>query len=142
MRTALEITTRPVPRGEDEIPQSEILLQGSPTGKLVNGTTLEAAVQWRDCYLLLMTNDSKTCNRLSSAASVPRTPKFTDSCWPRESLTAAPDLQTQLADPARIKSLCAKRRAWVVRCAATATSKICIRQPAARVIVGVCQKQV
>jgi hypothetical protein len=65
MRTAPEITTRPVPRGEDEIPQSEILLQGSPTGKLVNGATLEAAVQWRDCYLLLMTNDIPYEERLS-----------------------------------------------------------------------------
>jgi hypothetical protein len=57
MRIAPEITTRPVPRGDDEAPQSEVLAQRSPTGKLVNGATLEAAIQWRDCYLLLMTND-------------------------------------------------------------------------------------
>ena len=41
---------------EDERPRSEIFLNDKPTGKFVSGAFLEAAFQWRDWYLLLLTN--------------------------------------------------------------------------------------
>jgi hypothetical protein len=57
MRLAPEVSVRLVTQSDDEIPKSEILLRQAPTGKYVSGAVLEAAVQWRDCYLLLLTND-------------------------------------------------------------------------------------
>jgi hypothetical protein len=57
MHIASQLSTRLVPQPEDEIPRSEILLRGAPTGKQVNGAVLEAAIAWRDCFLLLLTND-------------------------------------------------------------------------------------
>lgn len=42
---------------EGERPRSEIFLNDKPTGKFVSGAFLEAAFQWRDWYLLLLTND-------------------------------------------------------------------------------------
>ncbi|MDR0775624.1 MAG: hypothetical protein LBE81_03175 [Azonexus sp.] len=58
MRIASELTTKPVHGvGEDEVPTSEVLIHGTPTGKLVSGKILEAAVQWENRYLLFMTDD-------------------------------------------------------------------------------------
>lgn len=57
MRLAPEITTRRVVQDEDESPASEILLRAVPTGKFVAGAILEAAIHWRDQYLLLLSND-------------------------------------------------------------------------------------
>jgi hypothetical protein len=42
---------------ENAVPESEIILRGTPTGKTVNGAVLEAAVAWEDFYLLLTTDD-------------------------------------------------------------------------------------
>lgn len=58
MRTAVELTTKRVDRsGDDEMPKSEILINGKSTGKLVSGMVLEAAVQWENFFLLFMTDD-------------------------------------------------------------------------------------
>ena len=58
LRTASELTTRRIGgQGADEIPVSEILLNGRGVGRRVPGAVLEAAVKWRDCYLLFMTDD-------------------------------------------------------------------------------------
>lgn len=42
---------------EGEVPMSDILLDGSPTGTCVAGALLEAAVQWNNFYVLFMTYD-------------------------------------------------------------------------------------
>lgn len=53
-----EFSLRPTPMlGEEQMPQSEIVLQGIATGKLVDGAVLEAAVKWRGGYLALVTDD-------------------------------------------------------------------------------------
>jgi hypothetical protein len=58
MRIASELTIRLVREGDNEtVPESEILLNGRPSGKLVLGAWLEAAVQWQNYYLLFMTDD-------------------------------------------------------------------------------------
>jgi hypothetical protein len=59
MRIAAELTTRRIHgTGEGEVPSSEVLVDGTPTGKRVSGAVLEAAVQWEDRYLLFMTDDA------------------------------------------------------------------------------------
>lgn len=53
-----ELTTKLINTySETEIPKSEILLAGIPTGKIVPGAFLEAAVSWDNFYLLFMTDD-------------------------------------------------------------------------------------
>lgn len=42
---------------EGERPRCEIFLNDKPTGKFVSGAFIEAAFQWGDWYLLLLTND-------------------------------------------------------------------------------------
>jgi hypothetical protein len=55
---APEVTTRPVAgAGEDAIPESEVLLAGAPTGRVVPGAVLEAAVRWDGRLLLFLTDD-------------------------------------------------------------------------------------
>lgn len=39
------------------MPQSEFFIQGQPTGKLVDGAILEAAVSWGDYCLAFVTDD-------------------------------------------------------------------------------------
>lgn len=39
------------------MPQSEILVQEQPTGKLIDGAILEATVRWGDYYLAFVTDD-------------------------------------------------------------------------------------
>lgn len=39
------------------MPQSEIVIRGEPTGKLIDGAILEAAVSWGHCYLAFVTDD-------------------------------------------------------------------------------------
>ncbi|MDR2852308.1 MAG: hypothetical protein LBV61_04535 [Burkholderiaceae bacterium] len=58
MRIASELTAR-LARGanDDEIPESEVLVNGTSTGKRISGAILEAAVQWENRYLLFMTDD-------------------------------------------------------------------------------------
>jgi hypothetical protein len=75
-----ELTVKLVNAESDtENPQSEIILDGQSTGKIVTGSVLEAAVSWQDFYLLLLTSDipneemldihllDKKLNRLDSA---------------------------------------------------------------------------
>lgn len=42
---------------ERALAQSEVLAGGRPTGRIVTGEVLEAAVQWKDCYLLFVRDD-------------------------------------------------------------------------------------
>jgi len=42
---------------ERALAQSEILVGGRPTGRIVTGEVLEAAVQWKDCCLLFLRDD-------------------------------------------------------------------------------------
>lgn len=42
---------------ERALAQSEILAGGRPTGRIVTGEVLEAAVQWKDCYVLFVRDD-------------------------------------------------------------------------------------
>ena len=44
-------------RSENEIPRSELVVDGVPTGQIVPGSVLEGAVEWRSCHLLFMTDD-------------------------------------------------------------------------------------
>ena len=58
MRVAHHITLRPVSEGtETTSPTSEIVLNGVPTGRHLEGATLEAAVEWNSSYLLFITDD-------------------------------------------------------------------------------------
>jgi hypothetical protein len=58
MHIAEELTTSLVHGAdEDEIPVSQILRNGVPTGKRISGAALEAAVRWKSHYLLFMTDD-------------------------------------------------------------------------------------
>jgi hypothetical protein len=58
MRIAGELTTRLKDEGgEAKEPASEVLIDGRPTGKLVPGAVLEAAVHCANRYLLFMTDD-------------------------------------------------------------------------------------
>lgn len=53
-----EFSLRPtLMRGDEQMPRSEIVLQGIATGKLIDGAVLEAAVKWRGGYLVMGTDD-------------------------------------------------------------------------------------
>jgi hypothetical protein len=80
MRAAPEITTQWINRSDERTPpKSELLLDGTATGKYISGAVLQAAIQWRSFYLLFMTNNDlfedwldiglvdKDMNRLDSA---------------------------------------------------------------------------
>jgi hypothetical protein len=54
--TSLALARLPQPN-DDEAPRSELLVDGQPTGRLLNGAVLEAAVQWHDQHLLFITDD-------------------------------------------------------------------------------------
>lgn len=41
----------------ERMPQSEILIDGQPTGKTIDGAVLEAALAWHGFVLLLLTDD-------------------------------------------------------------------------------------
>ncbi|MBK9234646.1 MAG: hypothetical protein IPO19_00755 [Rhodoferax sp.] len=56
MRVANELTIRAL-SADGDIPQSELLRDGVPVGQRLPGAVLEAAVQWRDHYLLFVTDD-------------------------------------------------------------------------------------
>jgi hypothetical protein len=58
MRLATALTTRLAEEaGEAVVPRSEVLLDGAPTGKFVQGAILEAAIECDGRYLLFMTDD-------------------------------------------------------------------------------------
>lgn len=50
----IQLTT---PLADDGMPRSEILLSGAPTGKVVKGAVLEAAIRWSDLVLAFLTDD-------------------------------------------------------------------------------------
>ncbi|WP_211455163.1 hypothetical protein [Collimonas antrihumi] len=53
-----ELTIKIIRDGSaSELPKSEIVIDGAPTGKIVSGAILEAAVSWNNFYLLFMTDD-------------------------------------------------------------------------------------
>lgn len=54
--SCLSLARRP-PETEGEQPLSELLLNGRPSGLILEGATLEAAVQWRGHHLLFLTDD-------------------------------------------------------------------------------------
>lgn len=41
---------------EHSLPRSEIVAGGRPTGQVVTGEVLEASVQWKDCWVLFVTD--------------------------------------------------------------------------------------
>lgn len=45
------------PFTDQTMPQSEVVIRGEPTGKLINGAILEAAIGWNGCYLAFITDD-------------------------------------------------------------------------------------
>jgi hypothetical protein len=51
------VSTLPVSRPANDLPQSELILNGERTGIVVDGAVLEAAVSWRDSMLLFLTDD-------------------------------------------------------------------------------------
>jgi hypothetical protein len=58
MRVAPEITTNWLNENDQKnLPQSEVLLNGCPTGSLIPGALLEAAIEWNGHYLLFLTDD-------------------------------------------------------------------------------------
>ena len=53
-----ELTVTPIDvRSESDSPKSEIILHGKATGKIVPGVVLEAAIGWREFYLLMLSDD-------------------------------------------------------------------------------------
>ena len=53
-----EMTTKAISKySETEVPKSQILIKGEATGKIVTGAILEAAILWKNYYLLFMTDD-------------------------------------------------------------------------------------
>jgi hypothetical protein len=57
MRIAAEISLHPLPGGDDDEPRSEVLVEGRPTGSVIAGRVLEAAVECEPGWLLFVTND-------------------------------------------------------------------------------------
>ena len=54
-----EISTKAINKyAESEIPKSQILIKSEVTDKVVAGAILEAAIRWKDYYLLFMTDDT------------------------------------------------------------------------------------
>lgn len=53
-----EFALRPLalPHSEDS-PKSELMLNGRPTGKIIDGAVLEAAIRWHDFLLVFVTDD-------------------------------------------------------------------------------------
>ena len=59
MRLASHIKVRLVAGpGNAEVPRCEIVVGANATGQVIDGAYLEAAIQWRDCYLLFLTDDA------------------------------------------------------------------------------------
>lgn len=52
-----DLSIRPQPTRDDELPRSELVLYGEATGKIVEGAVLEAAVCWKGLFLIFMTDD-------------------------------------------------------------------------------------
>jgi hypothetical protein len=55
---APEYSTRLItPPTAEVVPQSEIVLHGTPTGKIIEGAILKAALRWGEYVLLFLTDD-------------------------------------------------------------------------------------
>jgi hypothetical protein len=52
-----DLSIRPLPAGDDDVPRGEVVLYGEPTGKIVEGAVLEAAVCWKGLLLVFLTDD-------------------------------------------------------------------------------------
>ena len=57
MRVADEIALRPLAAGADAAVRSEVLIAGRPTGAVITGVVLEAAVHCAPGWLLFLTDD-------------------------------------------------------------------------------------
>ena len=58
IRVADQITLKLVTEGSDDSsPTSELVLNSIPSGRHIQGATLEAAVEWNSYYLLFTTDD-------------------------------------------------------------------------------------
>lgn len=56
LTNSLSLAWRPQETEDDE-PLSELLLNGRPSGQILKGAVLEAAVQWHGHHLLFLTDD-------------------------------------------------------------------------------------
>jgi len=56
LTNSLSLARRPQ-ETEDDQPLSELLLDGKPSGQILKGAVLEAAVQWHAHHLLFLTDD-------------------------------------------------------------------------------------
>jgi len=58
MRVSDRLTLNRISEGTEEAPPtSELVLNGVPTGRTIQGTTLEAAVEWNSLLLIFVTDD-------------------------------------------------------------------------------------
>jgi hypothetical protein len=58
MRVLSNVSLQPLPQtNEDLLRRSRVLLDGSPQAPCITGVVLEAALRWRELYLLFVTDD-------------------------------------------------------------------------------------
>lgn len=58
MRITHQLSLARLPQHDEaEEPRSELLVDGQPSGRVLPGAVLEAAVQWHDQHLLFITDD-------------------------------------------------------------------------------------
>ena len=57
LAVAEQFSLRLIPANEDDIPTSELLINGSATGTVLNGAVLEAALIWNDHFVVFLTDD-------------------------------------------------------------------------------------
>ena len=58
MRVAGEISLRPLAAGSDDEPRSEVVIESRPTGSIISGCVLEAAVHCAAGWLLFVTSNT------------------------------------------------------------------------------------
>jgi hypothetical protein len=54
---ASELSLRSVKAASGDMPQSELVLNGQPTGKVIDGAFLEVAIRWRELSLVFVTDN-------------------------------------------------------------------------------------
>ncbi|HEX8405124.1 MAG TPA: hypothetical protein VF670_10935 [Duganella sp.] len=52
-----DLSIRPRQTSDDELPRGEVVLYGEPTGRIIEGAVLEAAVCWKGLFLIFLTDD-------------------------------------------------------------------------------------
>ncbi|WP_144635579.1 hypothetical protein [Bordetella genomosp. 13] len=52
-----EFSLKPLPASQDQVRQSRVVIDGKVTQAVVDGVVLEAALQWRQGYLVFATDD-------------------------------------------------------------------------------------